>query len=259
MSTWILLRGLTRESRHWGEFPEMLRARVGNSQVLTLDLPGNGRLNAQPSPTRVEDMAAACREALLRRGLPPPYHLLAMSLGAMVALAWATAHAEELQGCVLINTSLRNFSPWFQRLKPDNYPRLLGLLAASDPRAIEGTVLALTACHPTQAPATLLAQWVAWRIENPVSRVNALRQLWAAARFSPPRDAPAVPMLVLAGAGDTLVDPRCSPQLAAQWGAELRMHPTAGHDLPLDDGAWVAGEVSRWLEARAQPPRKCFL
>ena len=25
MSTWVLLRGLTRESRHWGDFPDILR------------------------------------------------------------------------------------------------------------------------------------------------------------------------------------------------------------------------------------------
>ena len=247
MSTWVLLRGLTRETRHWGDFPDLLRAHVANAPVIALDLPGNGRLNTQPSPTRVEDMAAACREALQQGGLPPPYHLLAMSLGAMVALAWATAHAEELLGCVLINTSSRTFSPWFQRLKPHNAGRLLGLLSSNEPQAIEAIVLSLTARHPTHPPADLLAQWVRWRIENPVSRANALRQLWAAARFSPRREAPAVPMLVLAGAGDTLVDPRCSSQLAAHWGAELRTHPTAGHDLPLDDGAWVAREVSRWL------------
>jgi len=250
MSTWVLLRGLTRESRHWGEFPDLLRAQIGDGRVIALDLPGNGRLNAQPSPTRVEDAAGVCREALRQRGLSPPYHLLAMSLGAMVALAWATAHAEDLQGCVLINTSSRTFSPWFRRLKPRNAGRLLALLSSNDPQAIEAIVLSLTSRHPTHPPADVLAQWVGWRVENPVSRANALRQLWAAARFSPPREAPTVPMLVLAGAGDTLVDPRCSSQLAAHWGAELRIHPTAGHDLPLDDGAWVAQQVSRWLEGR---------
>ena len=250
MSTWVLLRGLTRESRHWGEFPDLLRAQIGDGRVIALDLPGNGRLNAQPSPTRVEDAAGVCREALRQRGLSPPYHLLAMSLGAMVALAWATAHAEDLQGCVLINTSSRTFSPWFRRLKPRNAGRLLALLSSNDPQAIEAIVLSLTSRHPTHPPADVLAQWVGWRVENPVSRANALRQLWAAARFSPPREAPTVPMLVLAGAGDTLVDPRCSSQLAAHWGAELRIHPTAGHDLPLDDPAWVAQEVSRWLEGR---------
>ena len=48
-----------------------------------------------------------------------------MSLGAMVAVDWAARHPEELAGCVLINTSLRPFSPWYQRLRPANYGALL--------------------------------------------------------------------------------------------------------------------------------------
>lgn len=259
MSTWVLLRGLTRESRHWGEFPALLQRRLGSAQVVMLDLPGNGELNAQASPMRVGGMAEACRVALRERGLKPPYHLLAMSLGAMVALAWARQHPEELQGCVLINTSLRTFSPWYQRLRPRNYRAVLGMALSRDPAANERSVLEITTRHPTVAPATLLAQWTRWRIENPVSRANALRQLWAAARFSTPRAAPQVPLLALVSAADGLVDPRCSQRLAQAWGAELRCHPTAGHDLPLDDGAWVAHQVRAWLAALGQAPRKCFL
>ncbi|MEQ1685810.1 MAG: alpha/beta hydrolase [Burkholderiaceae bacterium] len=259
MTTWVLLRGLTRESRHWGEFPTLLQAQLGSAQVLTLDLPGNGQLHGQQSPTRVVDMAAHCRAALRERGLPPPYHLLAMSLGAMVALAWAHAQPSELQGCVLINTSLRTFSPWYQRLRPSNYGRLLGMALTRDAAANEQTVLEMTTRHPTVDKCTLLDGWARWRLENPVSRDNALRQLWAAARFRTPRAAPRVPLLVLASAADGLVDPRCSQRLAQAWGAAVRTHPTAGHDLPLDDGVWVAREVAAWLAASDQAPRKCFL
>ncbi len=259
MSTWVLLRGLTRESRHWGEFPAVLQRQLGSVQVVALDQPGNGQLNAQASPTRVGEMAEACRMALRERGLEPPYHLLAMSLGAMVALAWANEHPEELQGCVLINTSLRAFSPWYQRLRPRNYGRVLGMALSRDLEANERTVLAMTTRHPAVDKTTLLAQWTSWRRERPVSRANALRQLWAAARFSTPREAPEVPLLVLVSAADGLVDPRCSQRLAQTWGAEVRTHPTAGHDLPLDDGAWVAREVAAWIPASGQPPRKCFL
>ena len=259
MSTWVLLRGLTRESRHWGEFPTLLQRQLGSARVVALDLPGNGQLNAQASPTRVGDMAEACRVALRERGLPTPYHLLAMSLGAMVALAWANEHPAELQGCVLINTSLRTFSPWYQRLRPRNYSAVLGMALSRDLESNERTVLKITTRHPAVDQVTLLAQWASWRAENPVSGANALRQLWAAARFSTPREAPKVPLLVLVSAADGLVDPRCSQRLAQAWHAELRCHPTAGHDLPLDDGAWVAREVGAWLVASAQPPRKCFL
>ena len=82
-----------------------------------------------------------------------------------------------------------------------------------------------------------------------MSGANAVRQLWAAARFSTPREAPRLPLLVLVSAADGLVDPRCSQRLALAWGAELRTHPTAGHDLPLDDGAWVVREVGAWIAA----------
>lgn len=258
MSTWVLLRGLTRESRHWGEFPVLLQAQLGSAQVVTLDLPGNGQLHSRLSPTSVTEMAEATRALLRERGLPPPYHLLAMSLGAMVALAWAYEHPGELQGCVLVNTSLRTFSPWYQRLRPRNYGAVLRMSLSRDVAVNERTVLDMTTRHPTVDRTTLLAQWVRWRSEYPVSRANALRQLWAAARFSTPRASPQVPLLGLVSAADGLVDPRCSQRLAQAWGIPLRTHPTAGHDLPLDDAAWVAREVAAWLAAPHQAPRKCL-
>jgi len=79
-----------------------------------------------------------------------------------------------------------------------------------------------------------------------VSASNAMRQLLAAARFRAPEVAPPAPLLVLCSRGDRLVDPQCSIRLAAAWNARLAVHPTAGHDLPLDDGPWVAARVREW-------------
>lgn len=247
MSTWVLLRGLTRESRHWGSFPAALDAALGGAPILALDLPGNGRLQAERSPASAEAMAAWCRDELRRRGLAPPYRLLAMSLGAMVAVAWASRHPQELAGCVLVNTSLRPFSPFYRRLRPAAYPSLLWL-ALARPRAErhEGVVLRLTTRHAPASEA-VLRDWVALHRECSVTRGNALRQLIAAARFSAPQAAPATPLLVLAGARDALVDVSCSRQLAAAWQVPLAVHPSAGHDLPLDDAPWVAEQVRRWL------------
>ena len=90
MKTWVLLRGLTRESGHWGNFPTLLQAQLGDACVIAMDLPGNGALHAQASPLRVPDMAECCRTALRAQGIAPPYHLLAMSLGGMVAVDWAS-------------------------------------------------------------------------------------------------------------------------------------------------------------------------
>ncbi|MES3014699.1 MAG: alpha/beta hydrolase, partial [Pseudomonadota bacterium] len=66
------------------------------------------------------------------------------------------------------------------------------------------------------------------------------------ARFRPGAHAPAVPLLVLASLRDALVDVRCSTGLAQRWHADIALHPDAGHDLPLDDAAWVAEQVARW-------------
>lgn len=248
MSTWVFLRGLTRESRHWGEFPAIFRSAIPDAEIVALDLPGNGQLNRMPSPTSVAAMAEYCRAELLLRGIRPPYRLLAMSLGAMVAVAWAEKHPEELAGCVLINTSLRPFSPFYRRLRPGNYPALLKLaLPGGNAAAREEIILRMTS-QLAGNRAQIVEAWSAWRYQHPVSRANALRQLWAASRYRAPARKPSVRMLLLAGADDALVDPRCSRRLARLWRVDFAEHPGAGHDIPLDDGAWVALQVRDWLQ-----------
>jgi len=46
---------------------------------------------------------------------------------------------------------------------------------------------------------------------------------------------------------DQLVNVKCSLKLAQYWQCDIRLHPTAGHDLPLDDGVWVAKQVKDWI------------
>ena len=254
---WILLRGLTRESRHWGSFVGQLEAALPGSQVIALDLPGNGRLHQQRSPTRVHDMVEHCRAQLRARHIEPPYRLLAMSLGAMVAVAWTSNYPHEIATQVLINTSLRPFSPFYERLRPENYGALLKLVVlGASPDVWERTVLRLTS-NQASDPATeaVLPLWLAWRKANPVSRGNALRQLVAAARFCAPQARPAAATLVLASTQDRLASVACSIALAMHWQCDLRIHPNAGHDLPLDDGLWVADQVSDWLACWLGKPK----
>ena len=248
-SPWILLRGLTRESRHWGSFVGQLEAALPGSRVIALDLPGNGRLHRQRSPTRVHDMVESCRAQLRARHIEPPYRLLAMSLGAMVAVAWTSNYPYEVATQVLINTSLRPFSTFYERLRPANYGALLKLgVSGASPEAWERTIFRITS-HQAGGDAVeaVLPLWLAWRQVNPVSRGNALRQLVAAARFCAPHVRPVCATLVLASAQDRLVSVACSKALAAHWQCDLRIHPSAGHDLPLDDGPWVAAQVRDWL------------
>ena len=251
MSNWILLRGLTREARHWGGFADLLRHAIAGAQVFAPDLPGNGSLYQQTSPLRVEPMVESLRAQLAAQGVAPPYQLLAMSLGAMVAVDWAARHPGEISGAVLINTSLRPFSPFHRRLKPANYRRLLGLaLGPSSDLDWERAILELTS-RDVAAHDAVLNDWLTCRRENPVAIGNALRQLFAALRYRAPPVAPAVPLLVLSSQHDALVDSACSRVLAQRWALPVAVHASAGHDLPLDDGAWVVQQVSRWLQSLA--------
>ena len=249
---WVLLRGLTREQRHWGAFVPALQAAEPAARIVTLDLPGNGARHRKRSPARVEAMAGHCRHAMHALGIAPPYRVLAMSLGAMVATAWSMQHPNEIAALVLVNTSLRPFSPWHQRLRPRNHAALLRLaLMQRDPLARERTILALTS-NAVSHDERLLPCWAAYRCECPVSAANTLRQLWAAARFRAPCARPSEQVLVLASARDGLVDSRCSIALARAWGCTLATHPWAGHDLPLDDAEWVVVQIRDWAARRAR-------
>ncbi len=255
MTTWVLLRGLMREARHWGDFPALFARHMQAGQdekitVLTPDFAGNGTRCHERSATRVAQMGERLSARLREDGHAPPYKVLALSLGAMAGVAWAYSRPEELACLVLMNTSLQPFSPFHQRLRPENYPDLLGLLFA-DVAKREQTILQITANLADAAQkASLVQSWQSYARERPVSRSNMLRQLWAAMRFRAQMQPPAVPLLMLASEHDRLVNVECSRKIAAQWQCPLRLHPGAGHDLTLDDGAWVMREISAWLAAR---------
>jgi len=278
--TWVLLRGLTRESGHWGAFLTSFQARFPRDRIVLLDLPGNGTEHRTRTPATVEAMAGWVREALLARQFKPPYHVLAMSLGAMVTTAWADQAPDEIAAAVLVNTSLKPFSRVTQRLRPRNWPRFVRLLLRpSSALAFEQAVYEMT-CNTRPAPSRVLDDWVLVRRQRPVSRGNAWRQIRAALRYRAPRTCPfplvgpdqgpmhgqapgdaasSAPttgrrrVLLLTSAGDQLVHADCSRQLAAAWGCAIQEHARAGHDLPFDDGPWVAEAVKRWVAALEQP------
>ena len=219
MTTWVLLRGLMRESRHWGEFPDLFKYTLDAQNVVTLDLPGNGRLHAQTSATSVAEMAHYCHAQLRQLDCAPPYSLLALSLGGMVAVSWSELYPAELERMVLINTSMAPYNPFYQRLRPANYSALLRHLLFGSADQREDLILRVTSrlkSHSDQRQA-ILKQWTAYAREHPIALANILRQLCAAAGYRVSPAAPSVPMLLLASRQDELVDAKCSLTLAQRW------------------------------------------
>ncbi|WP_035231049.1 alpha/beta fold hydrolase [Alcanivorax nanhaiticus] len=240
--TWVLLRGLVREQKHWEDFPSKMQASVPNDRVITLDLPGNGEFHDQPSPTRIGGMVAHARAQLQAQGLSGPYHLVALSLGAMMAVQWLSQAPKEVAFAALINTSASRYSPFWHRLRPANYLRLLrdGLFTR-DRVLKEQTILEITSnLHDRAYLHQLAEKWAGYAEEQPVSAINSLRQLVAAMRFRAPSSLPTrVPTLIISGGDDRLVNPACSRRLAEAWQLPIKVHPQAGHDLPLDAPQWL--------------------
>jgi pimeloyl-ACP methyl ester carboxylesterase len=253
MSTWVLLRGLARESRHWGGFATALRQRLpAGPMVCTIDLPGTGARWQERSPASVAGLVQAARSELARMPSRGPCMLVALSLGGMVAREWALQDPRGVRGCVLINSSLGGLAPFWQRLRPASYPALLDILRPGQSAARrERAILRLTSNLPVSD--AVANAWAAYAQSAPVTHGNVFRQRAAAARYRDPAQAPPVPTLLLASRRDRLVAAECSRSMARAWGVPLREHPLAGHDLPLDDPAWVVAEITRWYTLGVEP------
>jgi pimeloyl-ACP methyl ester carboxylesterase len=252
LSNWVFLRGLVRESAHWDDFPSRFAENIPGARVHLVDLPGTGKLWQQASPLTLDKIVEAVRgEALAQMGMREgqgikPYYLLSISLGGMVAVEWAHRHPSELAGAVMINTSLRGFSPLHCRLSWRCWSLLARIVTTADIAERERLILRLTSAL-AEPPAELIASRVAIQRRHPVTAGNMFRQLWAAARYLPPIEKPAIPLLLLNSLGDRMVDPDCTEAIAEFWGVACKTHSWAGHDVPLDDSAWVIASVKDGL------------
>lgn len=241
---WIFLRGLGRHSAHWGHFIDEFQKRFPQDQIEMMDLRGNGEFAHSPSFTSIEDNVRDLRSrSRFLREKGENLYLMAISMGAMVATEWAHQHPEEIAGLVLINTSDKGSSNFFERLRPANYQNFLNLLVArAHSIRLEKEILQITTNEIPNRE-----QWAEKFAGLPVTlKSNWLKQLWAASSYRFPDHKPKTEVLLLASRKDRLVSSTCTENIAHMWALKPHMHPTAGHDLPLEDGAWICQEIQNW-------------
>jgi pimeloyl-[acyl-carrier protein] methyl ester esterase len=248
---WLLLRGLSREAAHWGEFEELMQATFPSARIHTLDLPGTGYFHKNVSPDNIPDITDIVRRQALEQGfLTQPVTILALSFGGMVAWEWMQKYPEDVNGAVLINTSLASLNPFYQRLRWQSYGKLAKVLLQTDLYRRELAIVRLISNLRDQDH-KMATQWEKIQAERPVSLKNSLRQIIAAASYRPAVSKPRQPVLLLNSRGDRLVAPICSEAIHRQWRIELNTHPWAGHDLSLDDGAWLAQQLKNWVATQS--------
>lgn len=247
---WLLLRGLSRESGHWGEFLPQLQAAFPKARIHTLDLPGTGRYHTQASPDTIAAITDICRSQALHQGwLDQPLTLLGLSLGGMVAWQWLKMYSQDVCAGVLVNSSFAQLSPFYQRLRWQNYFRLLELVCQRSVAAQEYRIVRLVSQLPAEQAQCIAAQWEQIRRQHPVTTPNTLRQLRAAASFKTDNQSPRSPVLIVNSQGDNLVAPACSEAISRCYRLPLRSHPDAGHDLPLDAGDWLSATLAAWCQS----------
>lgn len=243
----VLIRGLAREAGHWHEFDRGLIEQFPSATVERHDLPGNGALWRETSPLDTGAMAATLRSRIFAGDRRPPT-LVAISLGAMVCIDWLRRWpSDPLAGLVAINTSVGGVCKPWERLRIPALVHTLQTLAERDPVARELAILELTTSEHRNDHG-LAERHAALHRERPIRRVNVVRQMLAAASFRIDRVSTSTPVLLLNAARDRMVDPRCSAKLARALGATLAVHPSAGHDLTLDDPRWCAEQTRAWFD-----------
>ena len=244
---WLLLRGLARESAHWGDFIPLLQATFPDANVTMLDLPGTGRFHKEVSPRTIEAITGAVRRRAFDNGcLQQPVTILAISLGAMVAWEWMRRYPDDICGASLINTSFADLSPFYHRLRWQSYGKFAALVMKRNVGNRESAILQLVSNRRDQDEQIRQA-WKKIQNQRPISLKNSFRQIIAAASYRPGDTKHMQPILLINGKGDRLVAPICSESIHKKWNLELRSHFWGGHDLTLDDGAWVALQLKEWI------------
>ena len=241
----ILLRGLGRDARHWGLFPEDLEKALPGFKVHAIDLPGTGEYYDINSPLSVNKIAQFLhKESLKKNYIAENTFILGLSLGGMVASQWALNEPESIKKVVLVNSSFSNFSMFYHRLNPAVYWDFVKMSWMS-PEEREVCVLKIVSANEEQYK-NVAERWKHLWKEKPFKVSTVVRQLIAASLFSL-RKLPKQEVLFLASRNDRLVSSRCYDDIAnkTHWSVEFNNH--AGHEMPMDTPEWVVQKAASFL------------
>lgn len=239
---WLLLRGLGRQKRHWLDFPDKLQS--AGAHLDLLDLPGIGEESSTRPPLTIQAHTDFLRPRYLKtRKGHPPYGILGMSLGGMIALDWVHRYPDDFKKIVLINTSTHDLAPIQQRLSPFALYCMAKTFLAKNMKQKEYEILKMVSNLKAKDP-KLLQEMIKIASHTKLTHLNISRQLIASAKFKSP-DSISIPLLVLASIKDRMVDVRCSKAIAEKYSeqAQIKFHASAGHDLTLDDPDWTAEQI----------------
>lgn len=236
---WILIRGLSRSRFHWKNFGIKLKSKLDCKVVESPEIYGNGYFHREPTPNNIA-LAVSQLRAQLKEPIGEPVGIIGISLGGVLATYWAQKFPQEVSHLVIINSS-SGLSPFYKRLIPRNYYRLIQHLISPQPEQLEKLILSTTSNNRNIWEAQVTENIEFLKV-HPVSAKNFLRQLDLATQVDF-TEVPVAHKLVLTSKADRLVSAECSEIIAKQWSCEIQLHEKAGHDLSMDDANWVIDKI----------------
>lgn len=214
-------------------------------RVVRIDLPGHGASAPPAGASTLADYAAQVRDVLDELEIERAA-FVGLSLGGMVAQAFALAFPRRVTALVLAHTSARTDVAvrelWERRLAQFEQFGLAAQVTSTLERWF-------TRAFAAASPSTL--EWIAGQIRAtaPEGYAVAIRAIQGLDHLDQLGEI-AVPTLVLAGEGDTAVPPAAASALAASIpGAQLVVLPDAAHLGNVQQPMAFAEAVASFLVA----------
>lgn len=236
----ILLRGLFRGKHHWGDFPEYLQEKFPDKTITCIDVAGNGDLSSEVSPHTITGMVESIRS---QRKENTRVNIVAISMGAMIGLKWAEQYPKEVDSLICINTSTKGFSPFYERLLPVNYLKILNALI-STPLKRETIIYKMVSNKKVDI--NIINEWASFAMSHPMLKMNFFRQLIAAMRFE--FKPPECNLFFIASVNDRLVHFNATKAIAEALNAPLIINERDGHDIPLDNPQWLCQTLTTLIK-----------
>jgi pimeloyl-ACP methyl ester carboxylesterase len=245
----LLLKGLGRSMSHWVDFADLL-SQV--APVILVDLRGMGasdkKLGWQDS---ISDYASDLVQVLDALTVPKA-HIMGVSLGGMVALAFGLLEPQRTASLIVMNASIAGSRT--PRLSSKAFFLLLKSLVRPA-QSLHGTLAEILAGSSlTESRKKEVTAWFeAIAQKEGLYTIQVLKQLGAAARFHVRRRLPLVqvPALILCGSHDQFVPIKNSKLIHRLLpDATFKVIEGGGHELEIDYAPELLSQVREWLRMR---------
>jgi pimeloyl-ACP methyl ester carboxylesterase len=251
----VLLHGQAGSGRYWGAPWDKLAAR---HRVVVPDLLGFGSSPRPDGSYDAEAHADAVLGCLDELGIVEPALLVAHSMGCVVALRLATRDPDRVAAVVGFGPPLyRDANSAWSHLRKMGLGTRLFAMDTPVAKAVYSAV-----CRRAPGLAGALAMLLRLDLPGPVAR-DGVRYSWDSYSRSLRRlilDAPAVswfsqlrvPVRLVAGCDDAVVDAVVLQEIAARWpSVSLDLRSAGGHHLPLTHPSDCLSMVSAVLDELA--------